>query len=101
MDVDCAEENDGYGDFHIACDVAQEEVEPEPAAAAAERPVLFANAVVAADADGELVAQPPVEASAHIAAASAYAKDRQATSLLPLALTLPAVLHIVHNLLRE
>ena len=112
MDVECAAENDGHADFFlqvpapVECDV-MEESEPEPAAAgaigAATAGPLLANAVVAADFDGGLdpAMEPVLDASAHMAAALAYAKDKQATSLMPLALTLPAVLHIVHNLLRE
>jgi hypothetical protein len=112
MDVECAAENDGHADFclqvpaPVECDV-MEESEPEPAAAgtigAATAGPLLTNAVVAADFDGgyEPAVEPVLDASAHLAAALAYAKDKQATSLMPLALTLPAVLHIVHNLLRE
>lgn len=44
---------------------------------------------------------PEDEARRHFAIAADFARQRQASSFLPLALTLPAVLHIVHNLLRE
>ena len=81
--IECDVAVDGNND--IECDVDMEEAEEEPMPMVEEGPQDRSEQ----------------EAAAHLALAHDFARDHQGASLLPLALTLPGVLHIVHNTMKE